>query len=193
MDAHKINLKFFMKAGQHTDPETWFEIFNTWIPDTPDEVLIDVADYSHVHNGPVTLLVGFEANYSIDNNKGRQGLQYDRKRPIEGSTAQQIGRALLKAIAVCRRIEEEPKLDGAVRFLGNEILVTLNDRLNAPNTSETLGAFKSHLDAVLKVLYKGSGYSVEHLADPKERFTLVVKSEGDPEMVDLMENLDGVF
>ena len=193
MDAHKINLKFFMKAGQNTGPDTWFEIFNTWIPDTPDEVLIDVADYSHVHNGPVTLLVGFEANYSIDNNKGRQGLLYDRKHPIEGSTAQQIGRALVKAIAACRRIEEEPKLGGSVRFHGNEILVTLNDRLNAPNTGETLEAFKSHLDSVLKVIYKGSNYSIDHAADPKERFTLVVKSEGDPEMASLMENLEGVF
>jgi hypothetical protein len=193
MEAHKINIKFYLEDGMDTDPQTWFETFNTWIPDTPDEVLVDVADYSHVHNGPVTLLVGHDANYSIDNTDGRCGLLYDRKRPLEGSPAQQIGAALIRAVAACQRIEGEPALRGSVRFQGGEFLLVLNDRLLAPNTHETLEAFKKHLDSVLKLLYSGSTYSIEHITDPKGRFALQVKSQAAPQMDKLMENLDGVF
>lgn len=193
MDTNKINLKFYLEKGQDTDPETWFEVFNTWIPDTPDEVLIDVADYSHVHRGPVTLLVGHEANYSIDNTDGRRGLLYDRKQPLEGTAGHRIGSALSKAVAACVRLEDEPRFSGSVRFLGNEFLLVLNDRLLAPNTGETLEAIQEHLDSVLNVFYSGSAHSVDHTGDSNGRFTLLVKSEGPSAMAKLMENLDGVF
>ena len=57
-DLQRINIKFFLAADAELSPAEAFRVFNTWIPTTPDEVLIDVADYSHVPEGPVTLLVG---------------------------------------------------------------------------------------------------------------------------------------
>jgi len=54
MDIQKFAIKYFLEKGQSVEPETWFRTFNSWIPDEKDEVWIDVADYSHVREGPVT-------------------------------------------------------------------------------------------------------------------------------------------
>ena len=48
MNVYRIQIKFYLESGQDIAPETWFRVFNTWIPVTTDEVLVDVADYSHV-------------------------------------------------------------------------------------------------------------------------------------------------
>ena len=76
----KINVKFYLTDDAVLTPEDAFRIFNGWIPETTDEVLIDVADYTHVPQGPKTVLVGHEANYTLDDTDGRPGLRYGRKR-----------------------------------------------------------------------------------------------------------------
>ena len=43
-------------------------------------IAIDVADYTHLPDGPSVLLVGHEGNYALDCRDGRQGLYYYRKR-----------------------------------------------------------------------------------------------------------------
>ena len=58
MDISRISFKIFMDKGEDVPTETWFEVFNTWIPAPEDDILIDVADYTHVKNGPQTILVG---------------------------------------------------------------------------------------------------------------------------------------
>ena len=134
MNAYRIQIKFYLESGQDVAPETWFRVFNTWIPVTTDEVLVDVADYSHVHNGPVTLLVGHEANYSIDRSDGKTGLLYDRKQPSNGSFPNRLKAAFVSALKACRRLETDPILAGSARFRLDEVLFVLNDRLLAPNS-----------------------------------------------------------
>ena len=60
-DLQRINVKLYLEDPTALSAKETFRIFNSWIPTTPDEVLIDVADYSHVPDGPVTLLVGHDA------------------------------------------------------------------------------------------------------------------------------------
>ena len=70
----RINVKFYLEDPASLSAQEAFRIFNSWIPTTPDEVLIDVADYSHLDEGPLTILVGHEANYSLDNHSAELGL-----------------------------------------------------------------------------------------------------------------------
>ena len=176
MNAYRIQIKFYLESGQAIAPDTWFRVFNTWIPVTTDEVLVDVADYSHVHNGPVTLLVGHEANYSIDRTDGKTGLLYDRKQPSNGSFRNRLKAAFVSALKACRRLETDPILAGSASFRLDEVLFVLNDRLLAPNSVETLEAVRPDLEQVLAKLYNGAGFDIEHDPDPGRRFTLRIRS-----------------
>ena len=88
IDLQKINVKFYLAGDAVLSPEDAFRIFSQWIPETKDEVLIDVADYQHVPQGPKTVLVGHEANYTLDNTDGRYGLLYGQKATAQGSNAE---------------------------------------------------------------------------------------------------------
>ena len=191
MDTHRISLKFYLKDGRDIEPETWFRTFNTWIPTTTDEVLVDVADYSHVHKGPVTLLVGHDANYSIDNTDGELGLLYDRKQPLDGALSDQLRTIFLRALNASRRLEEDPSIGDLVSFRGDETLLVLNDRLHAPNTEETLAALTPDLKSLLVTLYAGADFRFQHNPDPKQRFTLNIRAEGDWDTAALLKNLVG--
>lgn len=191
MNAYRIQIKFYLESGQDVAPETWFRVFNTWIPETTDEVLVDVADYSHVHHGPVTLLVGHEANYSIDRTDGKAGLLYDRKQPSGGSFAHRLESAFVSALKACGRLERDTLLGGAARFRTNEVLIGLNDRLLAPNTEETHAVVREELDGVLDRLFHGADMTIERDPDPKQRFTLKVESDSEAGVADLLRHLNG--
>lgn len=191
MDLHKINVKFYLQDGQDIEPEAWFRTFSTWIPDTPDEVLVDVADYSHVHQGPVTLLVGHEANYSIDNTDGELGLLYNRKQPLDGDLSERLHTVFRNALKACRRLEADPTIGDKLRFRGNAALLVLNDRL--PNTEEILTALRPGLEGLLVALYAGANVSSRRNPDPKRRFTLNIQAEGDWDTATLLKNLEGCF
>src|SRR4051812_19978067 len=77
------------------EPHRVVEVMHRWIQGRRlDEVLIDVADYSHVHDGPGVVLIGHEGNYSVDRLDGRLGLTFQRKRSVAGSLAARLASAL---------------------------------------------------------------------------------------------------
>jgi hypothetical protein len=108
-------------------------------------MLIDVADYGHVAGGPGVLLIALEANYSLDDREGRLGLLYNRKAVLDGTFASRLAQAHHAALAACDRLEKEPEFAGKLKFNRNEIEVSVNDRLLAPNTDETWQALEPEL------------------------------------------------
>jgi hypothetical protein len=190
MDVHRINVKFYFKEGHDIDRETWFRVFNTWISTATDEVLVDVADYSHVHAGPVVLLVGHEANYSIDNTDHRLGLLYSRKQPLKGNLYECLRAVLLAALKACLRLEEEPELRGRAKFRGDETWLVLNDRLNAPNTEDTFAAIGPDLKGLLNNLYAGAGFTIGRNPNQKQLFSLNIKAEGAWDIPALLKNIE---
>ena len=80
MNVQHINIKLFIENPETLNLAEYSAVFNSWIQEQRfDELLIDVADYLHVHNGPGIMLIGYEADYSLDNRAGRLGLLYNRK------------------------------------------------------------------------------------------------------------------
>ena len=191
MNAYRIQIKFYLESGHDVAPDTWFRVFNTWIPETRDEVLVDVADYSHVHRGPVTLLVGHEANYSIDRTDGKTGLLYDRKQPSDGNFADRLLEAFVSTLKACHKLERDSILAGAAKFRTDEVLIALNDRLAAPNSEETHAAVQGDLIRVLGKLYDGADVAIERDANPKRRFTLKISSDNRKSVIDLLTHLNG--
>ena len=185
----KIQIKLYLEEGSSISTEDVFKIFNQWITETTDEVLIDVADYSHLPAGPQTLLVGHESNYCLDNTDQRVGLLYARKQPVSGDAATCLRQAMGAALAACKRLEDAPELAGKVKFRGEEILFIVNDRLQTPNSDATAKALQPHVDAVLSDLYQGAATNAERDPDPKQRFSLRVNAEGKFDVAALLTRL----
>ena len=134
MDLYKIGIKMFVTDPQAVRLRDFIPVFHGWIQQqkVTGHLLIDVHDYSHVHDGPGILLVAHEGNFSMDLEGGRLGLFYYRKRPLEGGLETNLKSVTQTALQACKLLESEPKLDG-LKFDTSEILVIANDRLLAPN------------------------------------------------------------
>src|SRR5262249_46133967 len=119
MELQHLNVKFFVEQPETVDLEPFMGVFNHWIQDqvVPDELLIDVADYRHVWGGPGVVLVGHEANYSLDNGEHRLGLLYNRKAPVPGSNTDRLRQAVRAALLAAQRLAQQP----GVRFDGQSL------------------------------------------------------------------------
>ncbi len=187
MNVQHINIKFFIEKPEEVKLEEYSGIFNSWIQRrvTP-ELLIDVADYIHVHNGPGVILIGHEADYSLDHRAGRPGLLYNRKAQVDGSVQEKLAQATGAALSAARLLETE----NGVKFNGRETQVIINDRLLVPNTSETFAALGPDLRTFFDRLYNGTEYTLTyHSVDPRERFTVDVKVATPLGLETLLKNL----
>jgi hypothetical protein len=187
MNLQHINIKFFITNPEDVKLEEYSGVFNSWIQRrvTP-ELLIDVADYLHVHNGPGMILIGHEADYSLDIRAGRLGLLYSRKAPLDGSVQEKLAQAARAALLAARLLEAE----NGLKLNGQEAQVIINDRLLVPNTPETFAALEPDLRAFFDRLYNGTDYGLTYAStDPRERFTLNVKAAANFEVEALLKNL----
>jgi len=186
MNIQHVNVKFYLENPETVNLADYAAVFNTWIQkQSLEELLIDVADYLHVHNGPGIMLIGHEADYSLDNRAGRLGLLYNRKEQVEGTNQEKFSQAVRAALIVAQILEKE----NGLKFNGSEVQVVVNDRLLVPNTVETFVALEPDLKAFFGRLYDGAEYSLSHHSDTRERFTVNVKAESKFDADSLLKNL----
>lgn len=168
MSLQHLNLKLFLTPATF-DPEPFIAVFNQWIQaQALPELLIDVADYRHVPAGPGLLLMGHEANYSLDNTGNRWGLLYNRKAPVTGSAQDRLLQATAAVLHAAQRLERE----NGLRFNAGALELVVNDRLLAPNTPETFAALQPDLQAFGAQLYAGQAFTLTHRPNPRARFTV---------------------
>ena len=173
MNVQHINIKLFIENPQSVNIADYSAVFNTWIQKHAlDELLIDVADYLHVPNGPGLLLIGHEADYSLDNRAGRLGLLYNRKQQLEGTTQEKLTQAACAVLTAAQILEKE----NGLQFNTREFQVLVNDRLLAPNTMETFVTLEPELRTFFDKLYGGTEYEISYKTDPRERFTVEIKA-----------------
>jgi hypothetical protein len=170
MDLYKIGIKIFVTNPQAVRLRDFIPVFHGWIQQQKiaDHLLIDVHDYSHVHNGPGILLVAHEGNFSVDQEGGRLGLFYYRKQPLQGGLEANLKSALQTVLQACKLLESEPKLDG-LKFDTKEILVLANDRLLAPNDA----AGRAKIEPIIARTL-GKAALAPQSADSRERLAFVV-------------------
>ena len=88
MELYRLGIKFFASSGEHIDLIEFIPIFHEWIQKQiiKEHLLIDVHNYSHMHEDPGILLVAQEGNFSVDFADGRMGFLYYRKQPFRRAT-----------------------------------------------------------------------------------------------------------
>ena len=192
IQVQHLNVKIFAQEPAAVDLAVAIPVFHRWIQEqVGEELLIDVADYRHVPAGPGVLLVGHEANYSLDQSFGQLGLLYNRKAPREGTTQDKLLRAFYSALEACRRLEQEPEFHGKLTFDAGHCEVIVNDRLLAPNTEITWQALQPELARFCDGLYGRTGYTLDRLGEPRERFRVGIRAKAPLEARTLLDALGG--
>jgi hypothetical protein len=174
MEVHRLGIKFFAADPESVRLHDFIPVFHGWIQkqNLNGHLLIDVHDYSHMHNGPGILLVAHEGNFSIDMGDGRPGLMYYRKTPTTQSPIEHLSTIVRSALQACRLLEKDAKM----RFDMNEFVVLANDRLNAPNDDETMAKLRPALSAALSHVFEGREFQLSRThSDPKERFAVTCR------------------
>jgi hypothetical protein len=177
MDLQHVNVKIFVEGELPFDPSQFINVFHEWIQESAlPELLIDVADYCHVPDGPGVLLVAQEADYSMDHTDGRWGLRYNRKAAVPGGNRERFQQAFASAAQACRLLEARFAAE-KLRFGRNEMELFINDRALAPNTAETLAACAPDIRSFLRELLGHDGFQVDRHNDPRRRFGVLVRSQ----------------
>src|SRR5690606_11616409 len=125
MNLQYLNWKIFLENPAETEPEEYFKVLNTWLPDSP-EVFLDVADYNHVTDGPVMVLVGHYLNFPLDRNGRRLGLLLDYKQPMDGDNADKLRITLRDLLLAARRLEGEALFSHKPSFRTSELQLIVN-------------------------------------------------------------------
>jgi len=166
MDLQKIEIKFFAVEPEPVPLTAFIDVFHGWIQ-ASDGVYHDVADYSHMHQGPGIVLVAPDFYVSVDETGGRRGFLFSQKARLEGSNQERLARVFQSALENCRRLQAEPALQGKIEFRFDEFEIALNDRLLAPNSDESYREFKAEIEPFVSRLFGGAPVSLQHESDAR--------------------------
>lgn len=190
MDLQHVNVKLALDKPEELDFEPLVPIFHSWIQNQVfEELLLDVADYRHVPEGPGVMLIGHQANYSVDNTDNRPGVLYNRKAVLEGTNQERLTQAAKAALRACQKLESEPKMKDKLHFNRRDIQVYINDRLIAPNDDSSRANFDADFREFCQKLFRGSEFTLTYGSDPRRLFGFSAKAT-QPFTIDrLLENL----
>ncbi len=177
MEIQHVYLKLHLEHSGAVDLEPLIPIFHDWVREQScEETLVDVADYRHVPAGPGILLVGHEADFSLDWSDDLLGVRYNRKARVEGENHDRFRQALRAVLTTCRRLEEDGRLDGKLGFESRAFELGVNDRLLAPNNPKTYASLSPEIGSFCDGLLGRNNYWVTHRDDPRRRFSVQVET-----------------
>ena len=126
MNIQKVNVKLFAD-GQPPLEKKLIPVFHNWIQnDIVNGLLLDVADYSHVPDGPGVLLIAESANYGFESGAdGRYGLVFASKETSDASNADKLLAAITAVVDAAVKLQSEPDLAGSMRLMASSPTATL--------------------------------------------------------------------
>jgi hypothetical protein len=177
MNPLRIAIKLFATRPIARDElHPFLGVFHRFIQEgTVPGLLIDVADYAHVPDGPGMILIGHEVDYGIDLAGGRAGLLTTRKRALDLDLSVLFRDALAKAVAAARAIEADG--DVSARFAVDALEVAFPDRIAAPNTAAAYEAASKELEPIARLVF-GASARFENAAASDSRRVLTLRLAG---------------
>jgi hypothetical protein len=193
MDTSKLQLKIFAtpESAKAVHAEAFVPVFHGWIKEhVLPELLIDVASYAHVPEGPSVALIGHGSDYFLDEGGGRLGLVHSRKRSGFGPS-ERLGDLARRTFHAAALLEASaPSASGRLHFATNELQLKLNDRLSAPATDATFAAIRPEVESFATTLF-GPGADVTRVGTPKDLLTLRIVAPTNVSLATLLERAGG--
>jgi hypothetical protein len=192
MDAQKLQLKIFLTpdSARAVSPEAFVPVFHRWIKERLlPELVIDVANYVHVPQGPGVVLIGHGSDYFMDQREGRLGLLHNRKR-AGFAPEERLTDLARRTLHVAGLLEREPALAGTLRFSPNELVFRINDRLAAPSSDATFASLRPELEGLAARLFSGP-FELTRVGGPKDLFSVRMTSPSQAPLMTLLERAGG--
>ena len=193
---HRLSVKFFFEKLS-IDVEDFIPVFHRWIRENvvPNELLLDVADYKHIVDGPAILLVGHEADYVVDLTDAKPGLMYVRKRDAGSDLSEALGTTLSQALNGVKLTESDVELKGKLKLRTDAATIVLLDRLNYTNAANGDGADTaaaaalSQLSDNLAPIFGDDATVTRVTNDPREPLTFELSAPSAPDVDTLLSQL----
>jgi hypothetical protein len=171
---------------RHVEIEEYVGVFHDWIRRSAlagGGLLIDVASYAHVPNGPGVLLIGHELDYGVRTASGRIELTCRHKRDPQGA-GNALQRCLRQLLQAAQLLESVTTLSEAPSFRAAEFVFRSNDRLRCPNNPEVSSRATRTVGALFGKVLGVQELVSASIAPEREALTLVIKRPlglGEPE------------
>ena len=172
MEIQKFGIKIFIDQNGDYSSKNFIPVFHKWIQNKviSDHLLIDVADYSHMADGPGVMLVAHEGHFSLDQEDNQPGIMYMRKTNLEGDFYNRFDSVLSITINAAKLL-----LENNLNFINNSFRFIANDRLYARNTFENHTLYKEEIYKVLKKRFPNCKVNYENISSGEERLAFSVK------------------
>jgi hypothetical protein len=191
VDLHKFGIKLFAVDAQGFDILKLIPMYHRWIQQKAlEDLLIDVADYSHVPAGPGVMLIAHEGNYALDETGHERGVVYYSKHTLAGELPERFVQVARKVLKAAQLMTGDAELHGELKVPGNDLQFFANDRLVAPNTDAAYAELEPTLKSFLDRLYAGAPYTLVRETDPKERLSVRVRAAGPADLESLLARLN---
>ena len=190
LNAQQFFIKFPAKVARDYDAKELIPVFQRWIQsDALDGVLIDVTNYTHVEDGPGVMLIGHEANWSLDFTDGEPGLLYTRKREALGDVETRLKDAFRLALEACKLLQKDETIENPIEVDTREFIFGINNRLVAPNEDETMEDAREGLTQFFNWLFEGHRVEFERDQRKRSRFSVRVRVPGSASVDTLLNRL----
>lgn len=174
----RASAKFWVADPSTVGPGAaeYIPVFHRWIQEqTVDGLLIDVADYGHVPDGPGVILIGHEADRGLDLADG-PGFRFEGKR-TRGPAVDQIAHALAGAARGAALLAADPTLDG-LAFDPARVRIVIADRLVVTNDDAALEALAPAIAEAIDRVFPGVEGEPVRRGDTRRPFTVDVTLSG---------------
>jgi hypothetical protein len=151
-----------------------------------------VADYRHVKDGPGVIVIGHEADYSIDQTDGRLGVRYNRKAPLPGSNQDRLEQATRSALGALQRLQSDTRLNGRPALGVSDVEITINDRVLAPNNSETRASVARDFETFAAKLFPPGLFKLNYSHDERRLFSVTIQAASPHSAEELLAALKDV-
>lgn len=190
LNAQQFFIKFPAKVARDYDAKELIPVFQRWIQkDALEGVLIDVTNYTHVEDGPGVMLIGHEANWSLDFTDGEPGLLYTRKREALGDVETRLKDAFRLALEACKLLQKDETIENPIEVDTREFIFGINNRLVAPNEDETMEDVREGLTQFFNWLFEGQRVEFERDQRKRSRFSVRVRVPGSASVDTLLKRL----
>jgi len=162
-------------AEKSLEAEPLIAVFHRWIREEvlPDHLLIDVADYRHVPEGPSIIIVGHQAQLGLDESAPGAGFLYTPRRDGLGDAASKVRDSLGWAARCAALLEKEAGYQGG--FSANDVFIAIRARATTPDTVASSKELAGSIAELVAGLW-GSDAVVTPSADPRALASVGVKA-----------------
>ena len=190
-ELYRFSLKLFIEPDCTLNGADCIPIFHRWIQTQAlDLLLIDVADYTHLSNGPSVLLVAHEGNLAVDTAEGRTGILCTSKQPQTGSFAERLANVAKNVIAAARLLEDDIMFEGQLRFISTEWQFHANDRLLAPPGAESVSSLTPALQELMSIGYPDEPHQIRMDSQSKNRLKIQLTTSQPVSLDSLLERFN---